>query len=207
MKQYTAQGSSPQELQLAEEKKKKKKCCEERTDRFLNLTSNYFLPFRTYGGFTNEKSKQEELLKLIESLKRDNVQFVDKPFYSVTYDPPFKLINRRNEVWVLKSLPQQEAKASSNTSRLINMLFNVKREKYYKSLFKGVNSLMFTSDSNLCVYLLLFTFLLELHSHWRSSFRLSELINYTRRKISLAGQSFVQIILKCLSQYFGEAIM
>lgn len=79
---------------------------ETRTDRFLNLASSYFLPFRTYGGFANETLKQEELRKLIESLKRDNVQFVDKPFYSVTYDPPFKLINRRNEVWVLKSLPQ-----------------------------------------------------------------------------------------------------
>lgn len=91
-------------MQLAEEKKKK--LGEKRTDRFLNLRSPYFLPFRTYGGFANEKSKQEELLKLIESLKRDNVQFVDKPFYSVTYDPPFKLVNRRNEVWVLKNLPQ-----------------------------------------------------------------------------------------------------
>lgn len=156
MKEYTAQSSSPQELRLAEEKKKK--CCEERIDRFLNLTSSYFLPFRTYGGFANENSKQEELLKLIESLKRDNVQFVDKPFYSVTYDPPFKLINRRNEVWVLKSLPQQEAEGSSNTSRLIDMLFDAKREKCSKSLFKGVNSSMFTSDSNLCACLLLFTY-------------------------------------------------
>lgn len=63
---------------------------------------------RTYGGFANEKSKREELQKLMESLRREGVPFVDKPFYAVGYDSPFKLFNRRNEVWVLRSLPEQQ---------------------------------------------------------------------------------------------------
>ncbi|KAF3849872.1 hypothetical protein F7725_019591 [Dissostichus mawsoni] len=46
--------------------------------------------------------QREELLKLIESLKRDAVQYVDHPFYVAGYDSPFKLTNRRNEVWILK---------------------------------------------------------------------------------------------------------
>lgn len=51
--------------------------------------------------------KRDELLKLIESLQRDRVQYVDEPFYVAGYDSPFKLTNRRNEVWILKK--EQEA--------------------------------------------------------------------------------------------------
>ena len=68
---------------------------------FLSL-----LFYRRYGGFSNEKAKREELLKLLESLQRDGVQYVDKPFYTAGYDSPFKLTNRRNEVWVLKKEPE-----------------------------------------------------------------------------------------------------
>ncbi|TKS76159.1 Heme-binding protein 2 [Collichthys lucidus] len=57
---------------------------------------------RTYGGFSNEKMKREELMKLMESLQRDGVPYMEKPFYAAGYDSPFKLTNRRNEVWVLK---------------------------------------------------------------------------------------------------------
>lgn len=60
-----------------------------------------------YGGFSNEKMKREELLKLLESLKRDSMEFVENPFYAVGYDSPFKLTNRRNEVWILKKEMEQ----------------------------------------------------------------------------------------------------
>lgn len=46
--------------------------------------------------------KREELMKLMESLQRDGVPYMEKPFYAAGYDSPFKLTNRRNEVWVLK---------------------------------------------------------------------------------------------------------
>ncbi|XP_041951074.1 heme-binding protein 2-like [Alosa sapidissima] len=58
---------------------------------------------RTYGGFTNDQTVRAEHLKLVESLRRDGVQFCEEPFYRVGYDPPFKLTNRRNEVWLLQS--------------------------------------------------------------------------------------------------------
>nr|XP_015199672.1 PREDICTED: heme-binding protein 2 [Lepisosteus oculatus] len=57
---------------------------------------------RTYGGFSNEQKSREELLKLSESLRRDGHQFVDKEYYTAGYDSPFKLVNRRNEVWLKK---------------------------------------------------------------------------------------------------------
>lgn len=52
--------------------------------------------------------KREELLKLLESLQRDSMPYVDKPYYVAGYDSPFKLTNRRNEVWVLKKDGEQK---------------------------------------------------------------------------------------------------
>jgi len=57
---------------------------------------------RTVGGFMNEekwRKEMEELDKLIESkgLKIDKSHY-----YTNGYDAPFKLWNRKNEVWRLK---------------------------------------------------------------------------------------------------------
>lgn len=57
---------------------------------------------RTFGGFANSVNTRDELLKLIESLRRDGMSFKEAPYYRVGYDSPFKLINRRNEVWLIK---------------------------------------------------------------------------------------------------------
>lgn len=67
-----------------------------------NLTHTLVPSTRTYGGFSTDNMKREELLKLMESLQRDGLQYVDQPFYTAGYDSPFKLTNRRNEVWLLK---------------------------------------------------------------------------------------------------------
>ncbi|CAL8311619.1 unnamed protein product [Boreogadus saida] len=56
----------------------------------------------TYGGFSNEQVKRENLLRLVQSLTRDGVSFQEQPYYTAGYDSPFKLTNRRNEVWILK---------------------------------------------------------------------------------------------------------
>lgn len=44
----------------------------------------------------------------MESLQRDGVQYMDQPFYAAGYDSPFKLVNRKNEVWVLKKEQEKE---------------------------------------------------------------------------------------------------
>ncbi|KAM3603331.1 uncharacterized protein V6R79_020497 [Siganus canaliculatus] len=73
---------------------------------FVEHRKEFTAYVRTFGGFANEKMRRDELLKLLESLQRDGVQYVDQPFYSAGYDSPFKLTNRRNEVWVLKKVPE-----------------------------------------------------------------------------------------------------
>ncbi|XP_028996850.1 heme-binding protein 2 [Betta splendens] len=74
---------------------------------FVEQRKEFTAYVRTYGGFSSDTMRQEELLKLLESLQRDGVQFVDKPFYTAGYDSPFKLTNRRNEVWILQKNPEE----------------------------------------------------------------------------------------------------
>ncbi|GAA6234315.1 heme-binding protein 2 [Lates japonicus] len=76
-------------------------------DVFLEHRKEFTVYVRTYGGFSNATVKREELLKLVESLKRDGVPYVEKPYYVAGYDSPFKLTNRRNEVWILQKEEEQ----------------------------------------------------------------------------------------------------
>ncbi|KAM6953895.1 heme-binding protein 2 [Aplochiton taeniatus] len=69
---------------------------------FIENRKEFTAYVRTYGGFSNPQMRREELLKLLESLQRDEVPFKEHPYYTVGYDSPFKLINRKNEVWILQ---------------------------------------------------------------------------------------------------------
>ncbi|XP_028667180.1 heme-binding protein 2-like [Erpetoichthys calabaricus] len=57
---------------------------------------------RSFGGFTSTQRNAESARLLAESLKRDGRPFHEEFYYTAGYDSPFKLINRRNEVWLLK---------------------------------------------------------------------------------------------------------
>ncbi|MBN3306049.1 heme-binding protein 2 [Amia ocellicauda] len=71
-------------------------------DVFIEDRKTLTVFVRTYGGFSNEQKSREELLQLIESLRRDGQQFVEEQYYTAGYDSPFKMLNRHNEVWLLK---------------------------------------------------------------------------------------------------------
>lgn len=57
---------------------------------------------RSFGGFASAKKNQDEILALAESLKRDGKTFQEKVYYTAGYDSRFKLLNRHNEVWLIK---------------------------------------------------------------------------------------------------------
>ncbi|XP_060773955.1 heme-binding protein 2 isoform X3 [Neoarius graeffei] len=69
---------------------------------FFENRQEFTVFVRTFGGFANSQNTHDELLKLIESLKRDGMSFKEAPYYRVGYDSPFKLINRKNEVWLIQ---------------------------------------------------------------------------------------------------------
>ncbi|XP_077566531.1 heme-binding protein 2 [Stigmatopora nigra] len=68
---------------------------------FVEPRDSFTAYVRTYGGFSNETLARGELLQLSESLRRDGVPFAERPYYVAGYDSPFKLVNRRNEVWLI----------------------------------------------------------------------------------------------------------
>ncbi|XP_065112894.1 heme-binding protein 2 [Paramisgurnus dabryanus] len=71
-------------------------------DVFIENRPEFTAFVRTYGGFANSVNSHEELQKLIESLNKDGMKFKEAPYYRAGYDSPFKLTNRKNEVWLIK---------------------------------------------------------------------------------------------------------
>ena len=69
---------------------------------YWSLLSLLFINFRQFSGFAGEKEFIEELEKLRKALARDQIEYVEGFFYYCGYDSPMKLVNRRNEVWLLK---------------------------------------------------------------------------------------------------------
>uniref|UniRef100_A0A8C0GWB6 Heme binding protein 2 n=1 Tax=Chelonoidis abingdonii TaxID=106734 RepID=A0A8C0GWB6_CHEAB len=53
----------------------------------------------SFEGYSSATKNQEELA---ERLKRDGKVFDEKVYYTAGYDSPFKLLNRHNEVWLIK---------------------------------------------------------------------------------------------------------
>ncbi|XP_074645184.1 heme-binding protein 2-like [Tubulanus polymorphus] len=69
---------------------------------------------RRFGGFARGQAWVEENDKLMASLEEaDKECLEEKPqTYSVGYDPPFKLMNRRNECWIVKKSQHVENTAA-----------------------------------------------------------------------------------------------
>ena len=67
--------------------------------------------FRTYSNFSNDQLTQQERDKLFASLSDEDKAAVDKngPYFFAGYDPPSKVENRRNEIWLVRS---EDAKSS-----------------------------------------------------------------------------------------------
>ncbi|KAL4227205.1 Heme-binding protein 2 [Mactra antiquata] len=55
---------------------------------------------RSYGGFSNDDSKRENLVTLSEDLMKANKQFRDDIFYTAGYDSPYSFV-RHNEIWLV----------------------------------------------------------------------------------------------------------
>ncbi|KAJ8009705.1 hypothetical protein DPEC_G00094300 [Dallia pectoralis] len=75
-------------------------------DVYLENRKEFTAFVRTYAGFSNTQKSREELLKLLESLQKDGASYKNTPYYVCGYDSPFKLTNRRNEVWILQNTEQ-----------------------------------------------------------------------------------------------------
>ncbi|XP_070589710.1 heme-binding protein 2 isoform X1 [Erythrolamprus reginae] len=71
-------------------------------DVFIESKSAITVYVRSFGGFAKAKRNQDEIQALAETLKRDGRTFQERIYYTAGYDSPFKLLNRHNEVWLVK---------------------------------------------------------------------------------------------------------
>ncbi|KAK4325250.1 hypothetical protein Pmani_004208 [Petrolisthes manimaculis] len=64
---------------------------------------------RQFGGYFNDEVLTREVKALTDSVKKQDEKGViyDK-YYVAGYDPPFKLIGRRNEIWFIKTMTEGE---------------------------------------------------------------------------------------------------
>lgn len=69
----------------------------------------YFLPCRSFDGFSSGQKNQEQLLTLASILREEGKVFDEKVYYTAGYNSPFKLLDRNNEVWLIqKNEPSKE---------------------------------------------------------------------------------------------------
>ena len=55
----------------------------------------------SFGGFESDADLQERTSELISYLNKDRVAYVKDVYFTAGYDPPFRVIGRHNEVWLL----------------------------------------------------------------------------------------------------------
>lgn len=81
----------------------------------FSLASNKLNPthsLRRFSGYLNDEVERRELAKLREAIRSsgDDEGCDFDRYYVAGYDPPFKLLGRRNEIWVVKKVwePEEE---------------------------------------------------------------------------------------------------
>lgn len=87
-----------------------------------NWENNFF--FRKFGGFVNDEIIQresKELAEVIQAAGEVGVNF--DQYYLVGYDPPYKPMNRRNEIWFLKTVPSEQQEHNDKPSDWTLSLF------------------------------------------------------------------------------------
>ena len=70
------------------------------TDKiFFETVKNQCVAVMKFSGFANEKNCGVKHLELLNILKKNNVGH-NNDFMIAVYQPPYQLINRKNEIWV-----------------------------------------------------------------------------------------------------------
>ncbi|XP_058526984.1 heme-binding protein 2 isoform X2 [Ochotona princeps] len=57
---------------------------------------------RSFDGFSSAQKNQEQLLTLASILREEGKVFDEKVYYTASYNSPFKLLDRNNEVWLIQ---------------------------------------------------------------------------------------------------------
>ena len=66
---------------------------------FFETVENQCIAVIKFSGFANEKNCAAKHLELLNILKQNNISF-NNDFMIAVYQPPYQIINRKNEIWV-----------------------------------------------------------------------------------------------------------
>jgi hypothetical protein len=66
---------------------------------FFETVKNQCVAVMEFSGFANEKNCAVKHLELLNILKKNNIAY-NNDFMIAVYQPPYQLINRKNEIWV-----------------------------------------------------------------------------------------------------------
>jgi hypothetical protein len=66
---------------------------------FFETVKNQCIAVIKFSGFANEKNCAAKHLELLNILKKNNIE-CNSDFMIAVYQPPYQIINRKNEIWV-----------------------------------------------------------------------------------------------------------
>ena len=66
---------------------------------FFETVKNQCVAVMEFSGFVNEKNCAVKHLELLNILKKNNIE-CSNDFMIAVYQPPYQLINRKNEIWI-----------------------------------------------------------------------------------------------------------
>ena len=75
---------------------------------------------KQFGGFGGESTMVEEASSLAKTLLGDGMHFDPEHYEYCSYDPPFRLLNRQNEIWFTKTSSESDDSAQQDPVLLID---------------------------------------------------------------------------------------
>ncbi|XP_068933367.1 heme-binding protein 2 isoform X2 [Petaurus breviceps papuanus] len=72
------------------------------SDVFIEDRAAMTVFVRSFDGFSSAQKNQEQLLTLASILREDGKVFDERVYYTAGYNTPSQLLNRHNEVWLIK---------------------------------------------------------------------------------------------------------
>jgi len=105
---------------------------------------------RKFAGYVTDQIIIDQATALAEEIQKNGEENVDfEQYYVAGYDPPYKIINRRNEIWFLKKITDNNENGVNGTTEQVNDNINENLDNASKVLENNkINDEMSQTISN-----------------------------------------------------------
>lgn len=84
-------------------------------DVFIEDSEAFTAYVASYGGWNSEEKVVKHASELFELLNKQGVEVESDKYYTAGYDSPFRLMNRHNEIWLIKRAKAEERQAHTES--------------------------------------------------------------------------------------------